>query len=109
MMNTMKKIIRGLMLTLVILPITLSAQTNYASEGKILGYNNRTINLSDAEYRLLATTKVILLKNKKGRLSDLKVGDYARISLIKIDKKRFVDTIQVVEQLEPNENNLTRD
>lgn len=100
---------RGVMLCLVILPITLWAQTNYNSEGKILGYNNQTINLSDAEFRLLATTKVLLRNNIKGQLSDLKVGDYAQISLIKIDKKRYVDTIRVIEQLEPNEINLKRE
>lgn len=108
-MNTMNKIIRGVLLSLIILPATLWAQTNYAIEGKILGYNNQTINLNDAEFRLLATTKVFLRNNIKGQLSDLKVGDYAQLSLIKIDKKRYVDTIQIVEQLEPNEINLTRE
>ena len=103
MMNTMKVLGRCLLMALIVLPLSLSAQFIYSTEGVILEYSNRNINLSDAEYRLLSTTKVLLKDNRRGRLSDLKRGDYARISMIKIDKKRFVDTIQVLEALTPNE------
>ena len=109
MTETMKLLTRGLLLALIVIPISLSAQVIYSSEGVILGYSNQSINLSDIEYRLLPTTKVFLKKNRKGKLSDLKLGEYARVSLIKIDKKRYVDSIQVIQNLQPNEDNVKRE
>lgn len=109
MMNNLMQISRCLLVALIVLPLSLSAQVNYSTEGVILSYSNQSINLNDAEFRLLATTKVLLKNNTPGKISDLKAGDLARISLIKIDKKRFVDTIQVVDKLVPNESNLTRE
>lgn len=109
MMKNIKQFSTGLLLALIVLPLSISAQVIYSTEGVILGYTNGSINLSDVEFRLLPTTKVILKKNKKGQLSNLNPGDNARISLIKIDKKRYVDTIEVIDALTPNEENLFRE
>jgi hypothetical protein len=105
-MNRFKKY---LILALVVIPLSLQAQTAFYTSGQVLAYNNQTINLSDMQFSLLSTTKVFLKNNMKGQLSDLKLGDYAEISLIQIGKKRFVDTIQVIGELESNEENLNRE
>ena len=106
-MMKMKNIFPGLLLTLL-LSWAAHAQT-LQDEGRILQINNRMINVNDAAYALLPTTKVIRTDNKRGKLSDLKVGGNARVTLVTIGNKRFVDTIQIVNRVRANEPLLKRE
>jgi len=73
------------------------AQSALFDEGIILQINPAFINLSDNRFDLLATTKVQRQPgNKKMSLQALKPGDAVNIKLIKIGKKYFVDTINLL-------------
>lgn len=105
MVRIMKQLKKCLLLALVVVPLSLQALPLFYAKGEILAYSNQSINVDDIEYPLLPTTKVFVKKNVKGQLSDLKHGSYAWISVIQIGKKRFVDTILVFDELQPNEVN----
>lgn len=103
MMRLSTKPIRTLLVLCLLAPLTTMAQDLIYDEGKILKISNSMINLSDVAYKISPVVKVRLLKNKPGQISDLKVGNYAIVSITQIGKKQFVDTIQVVETLRSNE------
>lgn len=98
MMN--KLVTRLLLLALMtVAPLAASAQQAMTERGQIIQINNSMINLSDLAFPMLSTVKITLLDGKKGRVDDLKVGDYATISVIRIDKKEYVDSIELIKEL----------
>jgi len=71
-----------------------NADLYYSFEGEITEVTNKAIRLDDASYNFLATVKVVNLKGKSETVSNLKIGDFVKITILIIDNKRRVDTIQ---------------
>ena len=103
MMHLGNRIFRTLLLLSLLSPLAVSAQTLISDEGKILRVSNTMLNLSDAAYAVSPTVQVRLLNNNPGQISDLKVGDYARVSVFKVGTKLTIDSIQLIENVQSNE------
>jgi len=96
-MNTYTKTLSRLLLLFCCLtPFSLWAQGALLANGIIDKIGTDKIIITDSDFKLLATTKVILPHNKKGQIKDLKTGDFVSLSLIKIDHIEYVDTITVL-------------
>jgi len=104
MMRLSMNMIRKLLLLSLLLPVTALAQNVFHDEGKILRVNNSMINLSDAAYALSPTAQVRLQNNKPGQISDLRVGDYAAVTISRVGKKKLVDSIRVIDNVQSNES-----
>ena len=106
-----KAMIRSLLFLLICVPLSLSADVYYSELGKIEKLTRSHIYAGDLHYRLLPTVKVILESGKPGATDQLKKGDVVNMRILKLDGKRYVDTIRQVanqgENLDANadENN----
>jgi hypothetical protein len=106
MSTFIRRMFQRSLLMLSLLSSAAFAQNIVIDEGTILQIDRSFINLSDAQYALMATTRVERLPgNRKARLQDLKPGDNVRVKLIKIAKKRYVDTIYLLTAKAQRNNN----
>ena len=97
MITSIPRITRRSLIILCLISTSAFAQNTVIDEGTILQIDRSSINLSDSQYALIATTRVLRLPgNRKARLQDLKPGDNVRVKLVKIAKKRYVDTIYLL-------------
>ena len=96
----------ALMALMTLSPLSASAQQVLQEWGEIIEIRNSMINVNDLAFPMLPTVKVFMVNGKKGGVSDLKPGDYAKVSVIRLGKKDYVDTIQLVKELPKPLTNL---
>jgi len=93
---SLKSLVKAtLILSLSVLNV--SADTYYSIVGKISTINDKSIQLVDNAYPFMPTLKVINREGKPGKLSILKKGLFVEITILNLDGKRRVDTIQVID------------
>jgi hypothetical protein len=100
---TMRTLLTSIMLASLALPLTVTAQEYINLDGEVYRVGNKSINIGDMEVPLLATTKIILSGDKKGRLDDVKKGQYVEASLLILDNKTYVDTLRITKGPKPDE------
>ena len=70
----------------------------YEILGKIESISGNIIRVSDLQLIVSPTVKVNLSEKKKGKFEDLNIGDFVGISTITINKRKLVDTINLLNQ-----------
>lgn len=102
-MKTLKSLIRlPLLLLLLGSGMTAHAQVILQDEGEVLSLNNRYIIINDTQHAISPTVKVKLPNDKVGKLDHIKTGSFVSISVIKINKRRYVDTIEILDNTLPD-------
>ena len=93
----MKILIQPLIVSLLLLTslIATADEVYYSSKtGNIAELTSKAIRLSDALYPFMPTLKVLDQNGKPVSASSLSEGDHVKITILYMDKKRRVDTIQ---------------
>ncbi len=85
-----------LLLLVLSFPGSLLAQAFFPAMGQIESITHNSMRLSDNNYKLSPTVKVILSNNKKAVLSEVKAGDLVGVTFITINKQQLIDTIQML-------------
>lgn len=90
-------------------PVPAASQFVFAKTGTILSLNNDSINIDDAQYRLSPTVKIAIPSTNpdnpgymKGELKQLEAGNLVQITVININKRRYVDTIFLLDKTSPD-------
>jgi hypothetical protein len=52
--------------------------------------------IRDTRHATFSTVKVFLPNNKPGRMQDLKKGDFVNVTLLKVGKVEYADTIRLL-------------
>ena len=91
--------LRGLFAAITLVALTLgqgaNAQISHWAFGEIQQLDRQRLILSDRMFHIMATTKVVLPDQKPGELSDLQPGQVVGIKVLKLDNKRFAETIEL--------------
>ncbi len=97
---TMKKLLRSLVFCLLLSPLAAVASDvyYYSMQGEISEISNSAIALDDATYPFMPTVKVKTLDGKAATTSSLKKGDYVKVTILNMDKKRRVDKIEQIKK-----------
>ena len=92
----MKKMIRYMVFSLLLSPMAVAASDvyYYSIQGEISSITASSIALDDAPYPFMPTVKVTTLDGKSARTSSLREGDYVKVTILNMDKKRRVDKIE---------------
>jgi hypothetical protein len=72
-------------------------------EGKILSLSRDTINVNDMLFKIIPTVKVYAVDGASSSLSSIRVGNYARIELLKYNGKLYVDSLYLMTKPTANE------
>ncbi|MDJ0834295.1 MAG: hypothetical protein QNJ69_12280 [Gammaproteobacteria bacterium] len=98
----MKKMIRSMLLCLLLSPLAVAASDvyYYSMQGEISQVSASAIALDDASYPFMPTVKVIGIDGKSTSASSLKPGDYVKVTILNMDKKRRVDKIEQMKKPE---------
>ena len=101
----LKKLSISLMLAVLAQATSLSVQAQglFAEEGVFQGITRDLILINDTHLKLSPTVKVFDDRGKASKLTDLKKGDFVQAIIVKIDKRRLVDTINVLGEPKDNE------
>ena len=97
---TMKNILRSFVFCLLLSPLAVAASDvfYYSMEGEISQISSKAIALDDAAYPFMPTVKVKLLDGKSATTSSLRKGDYVKVTILNMDKKRRVDLIEQIKK-----------
>ncbi len=87
-----------LIIFLLLTPFPLWSQETLLAIGQIDDIGSNYITITDSRFEILSTVKVFLLDNKSGELADLKIGDFVKLSLLKMDNIKYVDTINILSE-----------
>lgn len=85
-----------ILLWLLLSPLIANADLYYSINGEIVDVTNKAICLDDNYYKFLSTVKVLNLEGQSESVASLKKGDPVKITILRIDGKRRVDSIQRV-------------
>lgn len=90
------KVIFGALLGLLMVTSYAQAEDiyDYYDSGYIFALKSNSISLTEGFTTYSPTVKVFKLNGEKGSVSDLKVGDYVKLTVLVMDNKRRVDTIR---------------
>lgn len=94
-----KQLLKLLVVSVLLIPNLAWSQSGLLANGIIDKVGSSFITISDSRFKLLPTVKVILKDKKPGKVSDLKKGDFVKLELLKVNKRKQVDTIRVVSEL----------
>lgn len=97
---SMKSLLKPAIALLLLLPLSVSAEIYYSIEGEISDINDKAISLDDGYYPFLPTIKVIKLNGEPGGIMNLKKGDYIKMTILNMDRKRQVDKIEQIPELD---------
>ena len=92
-----KHILSSLIISLLLTFPTAYAAFMLIEVGQVSSINNNSITIDDAQFRISPTVKVITSEKKKGALNDVQKGDFVRISVIKFNRRKLVDTIDILD------------
>jgi len=91
-----KHVVYVILSGLLVLPLSLQARVLLNTEGRIDRISATEILVGDLGFRLSPTVKVFSAERKPIPLKTLKPGDKVEIEVHQVDRKRFVDRIQLL-------------
>lgn len=91
-----KYLSKCLVLLIILTPVLSWSQEQQLAIGQINQISSNYIIVRDIGFKMLPTVKVFLNNKKPGKLKDAKKGDFVRLSLLKINKVKYVDSITIL-------------